>query len=205
MKPILLLGGGGHCRSCIDVIESTGDYRIVGIVQPQVEGQQPVLGYPIVGSDDDLPRLLADTPYALITVGQIKTPAIRIRLFERLIQHQAQLPRIVSAHAYCSRHAQIGAGTIVMHGALINANAVVGDNVIINSHALIEHDVQIGSHCHIATGARINGSTQIGTGCFIGSGAIVRQDVHIGAGSIIAAGQVVLNDVPPDTRIYAKR
>ena len=31
-KEILLVGGGGHCISSIDVIESTNEYRIGGII-----------------------------------------------------------------------------------------------------------------------------------------------------------------------------
>ncbi|MFB1490727.1 MULTISPECIES: hypothetical protein [unclassified Thiocapsa] len=86
MIPLLLIGGGGHCRSCIDVIEAQGRYAVAGIVQPQHEGNESVLGYPILGADDDLPALLAQHPNALITVGQIKTPDVRIRLFAQLKQ-----------------------------------------------------------------------------------------------------------------------
>jgi len=32
MKSLLLIGGGGHCRSCIDFIEEEGKYQIAGIV-----------------------------------------------------------------------------------------------------------------------------------------------------------------------------
>ena len=32
MKKIVLIGGGGHCKSVIDVIEQEGQFTIVGIV-----------------------------------------------------------------------------------------------------------------------------------------------------------------------------
>ena len=32
MKKIIVLGGGGHCKSCIDVIENENKYKIIGIV-----------------------------------------------------------------------------------------------------------------------------------------------------------------------------
>ena len=205
MKPLLLLGGGGHCHSAIDVIESEAQYRIVGVVQPPVDGSEPVLGYPIVGSDDDLPALLTETPRALITVGHIRSPTTRRRLFGWLRDHGAEIPVVRSPRAYCSRRATIGEGSILMHDSLINANARIGANCIVNSQALIEHDVGIGDHCHISTGARVNGGALIGAGCFIGSGAVLKEEIEIGDGAIIGAGQVVLSDVEPGKTVRSHR
>lgn len=205
MRPLLLIGGGGHCKACIDVIEATGAFQIAGIVQPQADGRESVLDYSILGSDEDLPALLAQTPQAIVTVGQIKSPEARIRLFDLLKTHGAALVVIKSPSAYCSRHATLGEGTILMHGCLVNANARIGANCIINSQALIEHDVEIADHCHIATGARVNGGVRIGTGCFIGSGAILRQGITIGDGAVIGAGQVVLRDIAAGTTLRGSR
>jgi sugar O-acyltransferase (sialic acid O-acetyltransferase NeuD family) len=199
MTSLLLIGGGGHCRSCIEVIESHDDYDIAGIILPDASNIEPVLGYPVVGVDEDLEKLVSKTPCALVTVGQIHSSKLRIRLFTALKQLNAELPVIIASTAYCSRHASVGFGTIVMHGALVNAAAYIGENCIINSHALIEHDVNIGPHCHIATGARINGGAQIGMGSFVGSGAIIREGITIGPRAVIGAGQVVMRNVPENT------
>ncbi|SEP70640.1 sugar O-acyltransferase, sialic acid O-acetyltransferase NeuD family [Ectothiorhodospira magna] len=154
------------------------------------------MGYQILGSDEDLPSLLTQIPLALITVGQIKSPETRKRLFSIIKKNGGQLPVVKSPDAYCSRHATLGEGTILMHGSLINANACIGENCIINSHALIEHDARVAAHCHVSTGARINGGVSISEGCFIGSGAVIREGVEIGSGAIIGAGQIVMRDVP---------
>ncbi|MFW5724367.1 MAG: acetyltransferase, partial [Halochromatium sp.] len=201
----LLLGGGGHCRACIDVIEAGARYQIAGIVQPLSKVTEAVLGYPTLGCDDDLPALLTQTPNAFITVGQIKSPETHRRLFNLLKHQGANLPVIQSPTAYCSPHATLGEGSILMHGSLVNAMACVGANCIINSQALIEHDVEIAEHCHIATGARINGGVRIGAGSFIGSGAIVKEGVTIGAGAVISAGQVILHDLPAGALVRGSR
>ena len=196
MSYLLLIGGGGHCRSCIDVIEAEGRYKIRGIVQPVFDEADEIFGYPFVGSDEDLPFLLQETTQALVTVGQIRSPEIRIQLFELLRQSGGKLPRIVSPFAYCSRYAEMDVGTVVMHGAIVNARANIGANCIINSQALIEHDVIVADHCHVSTGARVNGGVTIGKGSFIGSGAILKEGIVIGENVIISAGQVILRDVP---------
>jgi sugar O-acyltransferase (sialic acid O-acetyltransferase NeuD family) len=199
MEPILLIGGGGHCHSCIDVIEAGGRFSIHGIVDHNPVPGSNAFGFPILGSDEDLPELLSGCRSALVTVGQIRSPEIRIRLFSRLQALGASLPVIVSPLARLSPRADAGQGTIIVHGAVVNAGAVIGLNCIVNTMALVEHDVQVGSHCHISTGAIINGGTVVGDGSFIGSNAVIREGVHIGENSVVGAGCRVLHNLPRGT------
>ena len=78
---LLLLGGGGHCKSCIDVIENGGKYKIAGIVEKKDCLTESVLSYSVIGNDGDLPKLLKKHPQALITAGQIKYPDLRVKLY----------------------------------------------------------------------------------------------------------------------------
>ncbi|MBN2703863.1 MAG: NeuD/PglB/VioB family sugar acetyltransferase [Pontiellaceae bacterium] len=190
-KPqILLIGAGGHCRACMDVIEQEGRFEIAGVIDRPDFGDTAVMGYPLLGTDDDLLDLRKHYRYALVTVGQIKTPEVRMRLFNALQSLGFEMPVIFSPRAYISDHAEVEAGTIVMHDALVNAGAWVGENCIINSKALIEHDAKIGPHCHISTGAIINGGVNIGTGTFFGSNAVSVHGVSIPEGSFVPAGSL---------------
>jgi sugar O-acyltransferase (sialic acid O-acetyltransferase NeuD family) len=191
VKEILLIGGGGHCKSVIDVIEQEDRFKIIGIVdKPELFGTS-VLGYKVIGNDSELEELANKYQYALITVGQIESPALRIKLFDLVIKLGFILPSIISPKAYVSKHASIGTGTIVMHGTLINADVIIGDNCIINSQALIEHDSLISNHCHISTDATINGNVKVEEGCFIGSGSITKEGITVRNNSFIKAGSVI--------------
>ena len=145
MKFLLLIGGGGHCRSCIDIIEAEGIYKIAGIVDRPGGNRDPVLGYEVLGNDVDLPELLNKYPIALITVGQIKCADFRLKLYSSLKNMGAKLPTITSPHSYVSKHVALQEGTIVMHGAILNAGSSIGKNCIINSQVLIEHDTVVES------------------------------------------------------------
>lgn len=193
-QKIALIGGGGHCKSCIDVIEATGKYEIIAILDRPELRDQTILDFVISGKDEDIALLPADTQ-CLVTVGQLNSSNLRKHLY-RLTQEQG-LPAatILSPHAIVSKYAAIGNGTIIHHGAFVNADATVGNNCIINSMALIEHDVRIGDHTHIATGARINGGVKIGDSCFIGSGAILIQGISITNQVIIGAGSIVTHSI----------
>jgi sugar O-acyltransferase (sialic acid O-acetyltransferase NeuD family) len=195
MDKILLIGAGGHARSCIDVLEEENQYEIAGLIEKGESISNESLGYSVIGTDDDLKVLRKQHKNALITVGQIRSPKIRIKLYQLLKELDFTLPVIVSPYAYVSKHAQIGEGSIIMHGVIINANAKIGNNCIINNKSLIEHDAVIGDHCHIATGTIINGEVSVGNETFIGSGAITKQCISIGNNCIVGAGIILKNDV----------
>jgi len=176
---IILVGGGGHCRSVIDVIEQQGKYKIDGIVDLKENIGEKVLGYPVIACDNQLRELFSSCKNALITVGHIKTNSLRLKLYESLKGIGYKLPVITSPLAYVSRHAQIGEGTVIMHHALVNANANIGKNCIINSKALIEHDAQVGDHCHISTASVINGGVVVGNNTFVGSNSTSKQEANL--------------------------
>jgi sugar O-acyltransferase (sialic acid O-acetyltransferase NeuD family) len=196
MKPIILIGGGGHCKSCIDVIESEKKYKIVGILEKKKKNF--FLNYKIF-SESYLNKREIRNNYAFVTVGQIKSYKIRVELFCKIKNLGFRIPSIVSPLAYVSKHAVIGQGTIVMHGAIVNAGAVIGDNCIINTNSLIEHDVIIGNHTHISTEATINGGVVINDKVFVGSRAIIKNNITIGEGSIIGAGLYVKKNLNKNT------
>lgn len=197
MKKLVLVGGGGHARACLDVIRAGGRFDVAGILdRPELVGAD-VLGVPVIGTDEDMPALVAKGMCFLIAVGQIKSPEPRIRLYERLRELGAHLPVVVAPTAHVSPHAAIGEGSIVMHMVMVGPGVRIGANCIVNTRALVEHDAEVGDHCHLATGALVNGECRIGSGVFIGSGAVLRQGVRIGDRSIVGMGTVVRRDVVP--------
>jgi len=195
MDKIVLVGAGGHAKACIDVIETEKKHSIYGLVEKSSIDNQEILGYKIVGSDDDLEKIFGEVGCALVTVGQVKSPAIRVKLFETLKSIGFNLPVIASPSAHLSKHSSIGDGSIIMHGAVVNASAGIGKNCIINNKALVEHDVKIQDHCHIATGAIINGDVTIGRGTFIGSGAVIYNGISIGDNCVVAAGLTIKRSI----------
>ncbi len=192
MKPLLLIGCGGHARSLIELIESTSDWKIHGLVGLPEQLGSRVLGYPVICCDEDLPALRAECSSAVIAVGQLPDASRRAHLVKLLLDFGYQFPVLVSPHAVVSRHAQIGLGTTVGHGVIVNAGAVIGDHCIINTRALIEHDVHIGHQCHISTGVLVNGGVSVGSGSFIGSGAMIREGLHLPPLTVIGAAKRVM-------------
>ena len=189
-KPLILIGGGGHCRACIDVIEQEGVYEIVGILDKLEMVGKEVLGYKVIGTDEDIERLCLSGNAFLITVGQVGDATIRVRIYDQLQALKAELATVISPRAYVSCYASIGKGSIVMHDALVNAAVKIGMNCIINTKALVEHDVCVEDHCHVATAAVVNGGALLRHGTFFGSGAVSKECVRTSTQDFIKAGSI---------------
>ena len=188
---ILLIGAGGHARSCIDVIEQEGKYSIAGLIGKKSDLGTAVFGYDILGEDCDIAQLRDMYSYALVCIGQILDPMPRINAFNKLIEYEYILPSVISPLAYISPYAEIGRGTIAMHGAIVNSGSIIGDNCILNSRCLIEHDSEVKEHCHISTGVILNGGTLVGEGSFVGSGAVTENGAQIDEEAVIPAASFV--------------
>ncbi|MDR1236228.1 MAG: NeuD/PglB/VioB family sugar acetyltransferase [Holosporaceae bacterium] len=191
MKDLVLIGGGGHCRSCIDVIECEGKFRIIGILDNGLPCGTSVSGYDVAGNDSLIEGFVRKGACFIVALGQIRTVEPRKRLFAFLKDSGAKIASAVSPSAYVSKYADIGEGTVIFHHALVNAGAKIGRNCIINSKALIEHDAVVADHCHVSTSATINGAAKIGEGSFIGSGAVVVNNADVGKASFIKSGEIV--------------
>ncbi len=199
-KNLILVGGGGHCTSVIDVAESVG-YNILGILDMPEEVGKSVLNYKVIGTDEKIPEYV-DKAEFIITVGFIKNPAIRIHIYNRIIEAGGKLATIIASTAHVSRYATLGKGTVVMHQAVVNAGANIGVNCIINTFCNIEHDAVIGDQCHISTGAMINGDCKVGERTFIGSQSVLVNGIVVGEDIIVGAGSVVRKSIS-ERGIYA--
>ena len=200
-KKIILVGGGGHCKACVDIIEKIKEYKITGIIDNIKK--KNVLKYKIIGQDKDLKLLNTKIKYAFITIGQIKNFDQRIRLFNKLKKLNYKIPTLISPNSLISNYSLINQGTIIMNHAIIGPETIIEKNCIINNKVLIEHESKIGNNCHISTGAKINGNVSIGNNTFIGSGVIIKNNVKIGSNVIIGASVYVDKDIE-DNKILKK-
>lgn len=193
MKPLILIGGGGHCKSVLEAAESAG-YNILGVLDMPEDVAKDILSTKVIGTDDDIPAYV-DKAEFVITVGFIKNPSTRIRIYNKVKEVGGKFATIIASTAYVSKYATIGEGTVVLHQAFVNAGANVGCNVILNTATNIEHDAVIGDHCHISTGTMVNGDCKVGERCFIGSQSVLANGISIGDDIIVGAGSLVRKSI----------
>lgn len=193
MKDLILIGGGGHCKSVLEAAESAG-YNILGVLDMPEDVGKEILSTKVIGTDDDIPAYVEKAEF-VITVGFIKNPSTRIKLYNKVKEVGGKFATIIASTAYVSKYATIGEGTVVFHQAFVNAGAKVGNNVILNTATNIEHDAVIGDHCHISTGTMVNGDCKVGKRCFIGSQSVLANGISIGDDIIVGAGSLVRKSI----------
>ncbi|MDU1889054.1 MAG: acetyltransferase [Dysgonomonas sp.] len=193
MNNLILVGGGGHCKSVIDAAESAG-FKIIAILDKEKNIGKKILDYTITGTDDDIPNYINKGNF-IVTVGQIKNSLLRMNLYDKILNFGGKLATIIASTAYVSKYAKIDEGTVVLHHALVNAEANVGKGCIINSFTNIEHESIIGDYSHISTGVMINGGCEIGHSVFIGSNSTLFQGISVVSNSTIGAGSLVNKDI----------
>lgn len=192
-KPLILVGGGGHCKSVIEAAVEAG-YKIAGILEiPSLLGTA-VLDYKVTGTDDDIAKLAADHDF-VITVGSISDCSLRHILADRIENAGGCLATVIAPTATVSRYASVAQGCVVLHHATINAGASIGRNCIINTGAIIEHECSIGDFTHVSTAAVVNGDCHIGKNCLIGSNSVVINCTSIIDNTVIGAGAVVVSSI----------
>ena len=189
MKKILLIGGGGHATSCIEIILQNSKYKIIGVVEKSNNYKNTNFKY--LGDDTELSKLKTKYSYCANCIGQIKSHIPRYKMYIKLKEIGFDLPNFISKTTYFSKSSEIGDSNFFMNNSFINRNVIIGNNNIINTGSIVEHDVFIGDNCHVSTGVILNGGVKIGNNVFIGSGSIIYNDVKIKDGSIIPAGSII--------------
>lgn len=194
-KKVVLIGAGGHHKSCLEVLVQSRGFSIAGIIDTQAKAGSSVAGIKVIGTDSDIPSYIKKGYHFLLTVGFIKDPSHRIRIFDEVKKLGGGFITVIASTAHVSKNALLGEGSIVMHNAFINADTVIGSNCIINTGAIIEHGSSIGDHCHISTGCVVNGDCNIGRGVFLGSNSVICNRVSVHQLSLVGAGAVVARTI----------
>ena len=190
MKKIILLGAGGHATSCVDVIESTKKFKILGFLSDTHKMNQRFLGYKILGDCKNLQKIKLKTINLHIAFGSIYNQKKRHQMFLKLKKLGFLFPKIISPFSYVSKNSKIDEGSIVLHHATINSQVSIGKNCIINTKANIEHDTTVKDNCHISTGAILNGNVFVDSNSFIGSGSVVKEGKRVKKNSFIKMGHI---------------
>jgi sugar O-acyltransferase (sialic acid O-acetyltransferase NeuD family) len=197
---LIIFGGGGHAKMCIDVLRRMGTFEIVGILDSKLEIGSTVLGVPVIGRDTELPRLFDEgVRLAVNGVGAASSHKTRSAIFDRLKEAGFVVPNLVHPSAVVEASARLGEGNQVMAGAVLGSDATVANNCILNSNCVVSHDCELQDNVHVAPGAILGGHVKVGRDTLIGMGATVYLNVRIHDGVTISNSVPVFADVPSDT------
>lgn len=197
MRKILLVGGGGHCKSVIDSLIGTNNvYDEVGIIDVKEKVGTAIMDIEIIGTDDELELLhKKGYKYAFVTLGSVGNPSARIKIYKKLKKIGFSIPTIIDETSIIAKDVIVGEGSYVGKRVVVNAGTRIGSCTIVNTAAVIEHDCFVGDFVHVAPGSVICGGTSIHKYSHIGANATIIQGITVGTNAIVGAGSTIIRDV----------
>ncbi len=200
-RKILLIGGGGHCRSILDSLLISGDYNEIGVIDN--DKSISVLGIPVIGTDNDLHNLREKGwTDAFISVGSVGFTELRQKLYQIVKNLNYNIPNIIDPTATIANNVVLSEGIFIGKKAIVNTGGKIGVCAIVNTGAIVEHDCEIGDFAHISPGTILCGQVGVDKNTHVGAGTVVRQGIKIGKNTLIGAGSVVVKDIPDYVKAY---
>jgi sugar O-acyltransferase (sialic acid O-acetyltransferase NeuD family) len=179
---VLIVGGGGFGRSVADAITAAGQHAIAGFLDDRWPDLSSVLGHAVLGRVSSLPQWRDRVCGVVVAIGD---NTIRAELF--LKANAAGMPLVTVTHpaASLSAHARIGAGSLVMAGAIIGTEAELGMGCLINAGAVVDHHAKVGAFAHLGVGACMASGAELGEGAWLREGVVLRARVQVPPGAIV--------------------
>ena len=190
MKKIILIGGGGHALSLLEMIEDNSIFA--GYVDLLSNTNMPI---PYIGNDEEMLKTYPPSEYE-VHHALVYAKDVDLKLRLHMIQKYAEY-KVVSfkaASSVITKQSMIGEGSAIFHGAIIN-NSTIGNNCIINTGAVIEHNSVLGNNVFVGPNATVCGNVKIGDNVLVGAGSVIREDVSICSNVVIGLGSVVVKDI----------
>jgi sugar O-acyltransferase (sialic acid O-acetyltransferase NeuD family) len=200
---VVIVGGSGHGKVVIDIVERTGQFNVLGILDAQLPFGQQVLGHPVIGYESELVTMIQKQQVEglLVAVGD---NWLRSRILSsiRALSSTIKFPSAVHPSAQLAKNVQLGSGTVVMAGCVINSDTTIGDFCILNTHCSVDHGCKLGDYVSFAPHACAGGNVEVDDYTAVCLGVNIIHGVKIGAHTVVGAGATVLNDIPPQVVAY---
>jgi sugar O-acyltransferase (sialic acid O-acetyltransferase NeuD family) len=188
MRPLIIIGDGGHAAVCCDLAHACGR-EVSGMIGYLDEAEA------LRGIDPATVELVNGVG----SIGTRQSQMNRRKVYERLTAVDFRFAVLTHPSAVIAQAVVLEPGCVVMAGVIIQTRVRVGANTIVNTGAIVDHDCVLGRHAHIAPGAVLSGSVVAEDDSHVGTGARVIQGVRIGVGAVVGAGATVVSDVPSNS------
>lgn len=194
-KQIFLLGVGGHGRVVLDALLSRGS-GVAGVIDPNMEVGTQVFDVLVKGDDNFLNQVMPKDVLLVNGLGANPSVLNRKKLFEDMKSRGFSFDLVQHPSAVIGRECDLGEGSQIMAGVVLQQRIMIGNNTVINTRASIDHDCVIGANVFVSPGAVLCGTVTISESAFIGAGAVLLPEIQIGENAIVGAGAVITKPVP---------
>jgi len=187
---LIIIGASGHGKVVADIAIKMNKWQSIAFLDDD-ESIKTSMGFEVIGKTADVFIYKNEADF-FVAIGSNTT---REKIQEKLIEQGLNVVSLIHPSAVIGTDVEIGIGSVVMAGVVINSSSRIGKGCIINTSSSLDHDNVIEDYVHISPGAGIAGTVKVGKGSWLGTGSIISNNVNICNGCIVGAGAVVVKDI----------
>ncbi|RLQ94803.1 acetyltransferase [Falsibacillus albus] len=193
---LLIIGASGHGKVVADIAIKMNKWKEIFFLDDN-ESITSSMGIEVIGTSDKAFDYI-DEFEIFVGIGNNST---RENVQEKLETAGASIPILIHPSSVVGEQVEIGNGTAVMAGAVINCCTKIGNGCIVNTGSTIDHDNCIEDFVHISPGSHLAGTVKVGKGSWLGIGSIISNNLNITSDCQVGAGSVVIQDIT-ETGVY---
>lgn len=205
LKPIVIIGGGGHASVLVDILRAQQREILAVICPDDITIRSVFSGIQHLKNDDDVLKFSVDDVLLVNAIGMLPKSALKRKLNQHFLSLGYQFETVIADSAQLSPFSQIEAGAQIFAGAIVQAGVQVGAHAVVNSGVIIEHDCKIGQYSHIAPRATLCGQVNTDDNVYVGAGATVIHNIKLAQNSIVGAGAIVTKHLSENQICYPSR
>lgn len=187
---LLIIGASGHGKVVADIALQMNRWQSIAFLDND-ENIKSLLGLEVIGNSDDVYQYIDDWDI-FVGIGNNHT---RQKVSSELEVLGANMPILIHPKSIIGTSVEIGTGTAVMAGAVVNSCTKIGKGCIVNTSSTIDHDNCIEDFVHISPGTHLAGTVHVGESSWLGIGSTIKNNVNITNSCIVGAGSVVIKDI----------
>lgn len=187
---LIIIGASGHGKVVADIAIKMNTWQSIAFLDDD-ESIKASMGFEVMGKTADAFTYKDEADF-FVAIG---SNATREKIQEKLIKEGLNVVSLIHPSAVIGIDVEIGIGTAVMAGVVINSSTRIGKGCIINTSSSLDHDNIIGDYVHVSPGVNLAGTVRVGKGSWIGIGSVVSNNVNICSGCKVGAGAVVVKDI----------
>jgi sugar O-acyltransferase (sialic acid O-acetyltransferase NeuD family) len=187
---LLIIGASGHGKVVADIALKMNKWQEIAFLDDD-EGIKESMGIRVISKVDDAVNFVDDYDI-FVAIGN---NSIREKIQNKLELSNASIPIMIHPSAIIGEQVELGLGTVIMAGVVINCCSKIDKGCIINTGATIDHDCVIEDYVHICPGVNLAGTVKVGKSSWIGIGSVVSNNLNICSGCKVGAGAVVVKDI----------
>jgi len=199
MKRLIIIGGGGHARELLDIVDAVNRvstvYDFLGFAADVYYDEEEVAARGAKYLGEVASALAAtDAEYA-IGIGSAEA---RHTIDALAISSGRKAATLIHPDSTQGFGVELGAGCVIAAGARLTTHISLGRHVHLNVNSTVSHDVRIGDYVTLSPGVNVSGRVTIGQETTLGVGSRVIERLTIGERTMVGAGATVVTDLPSD-------